>query len=117
MTAGGSLQGAAASAPGVHPIAVTATDTGLGSGSTTFDIVVLPALKATLPGTGEVKLNAYRCLTAAGSPARIEKCGNKPEQKWEFLPGGGRTGAARPSASAGPPGRTGRWRRPASASR
>lgn len=94
VDAGGTLQGSAPTAPGVYPITVTATDAGLGAGSTTFDIVVLPSLKAVHPGSGEVKLSgADRCLTAVGSPARLEKCANKPGQKWEFIPGGGLSGA------------------------
>jgi Ricin-type beta-trefoil lectin domain/Putative Ig domain len=89
----GTLSGSAPTTPGLYPITVTATDSGLGSGSTTFDIVVLPSLKAAHPAAGELKFNAYRCLTAAGSPARVDKCANTAQQKWTFVPGGALTGA------------------------
>jgi Ricin-type beta-trefoil lectin domain/Putative Ig domain len=94
VDAGGTLQGSAPTVPGVYPITITATDPTLGSGSTTFDIVVLPSLKAAHPGTGELKLaGGGRCLTAVASPVRIEKCVNHPNQKWEFVPGGSLSGA------------------------
>lgn len=90
----GILQGSAPTAPGVYPITVTATDTGLGTGSTNFDVVVLPSLKAAHPGSGEVRLNgANHCLTAAGSPVRIGKCAGQASQQWEFVAGGALTGA------------------------
>ncbi len=92
VDSGGTLQGSVPTAAGVYPITITATDSSLGSGSTTFDIIVLPSLKAAHPAAGEVKLGKS-CLAAAGSPARIEKCQNKPGQKWEFRPGGGLSGA------------------------
>jgi Ricin-type beta-trefoil lectin domain/Putative Ig domain len=94
VDAGGTLQGLAPTTPGVYPIKITATDSSLGSGSTTFDLVVLPSLRASHPGTGEVKLDgANHCLTVAGSPVRIEKCVNHTNQMWEFMPGGGLSGA------------------------
>jgi hypothetical protein len=89
----GILKGSAPTAPGVYPVTVTATDASLGTGSTSFDVVVLPSLKAAHPGSGEVRLNAANhCLTAAGSPARIEKCAGQASQKWEFIAGGAVTG-------------------------
>ena len=46
-----------------------------------------------LEATYEAVKLGKSCLAAVGSPARIEKCQNKPGQKWEFLPGGGLSGA------------------------
>jgi hypothetical protein len=88
------LRGNAPTAPGVYSISVTATVSGVGSGSTKFSLVVLPAFKAAHPGTGLVRLNnGGYCLETAGSPARVAKCSSRPAQKWDFVPGGGLTGA------------------------
>jgi len=94
VDADGILRGSAPTTPGSYPITVTATVGGVGTGSTTFDIVVVPAMKAAHPGTGEVRLSGTgQCLTAAGSPARIEKCASHSDQKWLFVPGGSLSGA------------------------
>jgi hypothetical protein len=88
------LRGTAPTTPGVYPISVTATVSGTGSGTTRFSLVVLPAFKAAHPGTGQVRLNdGGNCLETAGSAARIARCSARTQQKWDFVPGGGLSGA------------------------
>lgn len=91
----GILRGSAPSAPGSYSITVTASVGGVGTARTTFSIVVLPRLKVTHPGSGEVRLNgANHCLTDAGDSAkagtavRIGRCSDQADQRWEFAPTG-----------------------------
>jgi hypothetical protein len=92
----GIMRGNAPSAAGSYSITVTATVGGVGTARTAFSIVVLPKLKVTHPGRGEVRLNgAGHCLTDAGDSARagtavrIGRCTGQADQRWEFGPAGG----------------------------
>jgi Ricin-type beta-trefoil lectin domain/Subtilase family/Putative Ig domain len=96
----GTLQGDAPSKPGVYRVTVSASLAGSGTGSTTFSVVVLPKMTVAHPGSGEVRLDgAGHCLTDAGNSARAgtavrtEGCSGGADQKWSFVPGGGRSGA------------------------
>jgi Ricin-type beta-trefoil lectin domain len=89
----GFLRGSAPTKPGIYPITVSAAVSGVGTGTTSFRLVVLPAMRAAHPGTGEVRLDgAGHCLTVTGSAVRIETCAGHSDQKWEFVPGGSLAG-------------------------
>jgi hypothetical protein len=89
----GFLRGSAPAKPGIYTITVSAAVSGLGTGNTSFKLVVIPAMRAAHPGTGEVRLDgAGHCLTVAGSAARIEGCTGKSDQQWEFVPAGSLAG-------------------------
>jgi len=88
---GGILSGAAPSTPGVYKITVTNSVSGLGSGSATFSLAVLPKVKVAHPGSGEVRLHGSGdCLSSSGGTARLEGCGG---QRWAFEPDGALGGA------------------------
>ncbi len=89
------LRGKAPAAAGVYKVTVTASASGLASGSATFSIVVVPLIKASHPATGEVRLNGGGiCLTGAhlstyaGTLVQLRRCAGRPAQRWRFLPGG-----------------------------
>jgi hypothetical protein len=85
----GVLSGTAPAKAGVYRITVTASVSGVGTGSTTFSLVVLPGMKVAHPGLGEVRLDgADHCLTQAGSAAKVESCTGGADQQWEFMPSG-----------------------------
>jgi Ricin-type beta-trefoil lectin domain/Putative Ig domain len=88
---GGILSGRAPSRPGVYKITVTNSVSGLGSGSATFSLVVLPRVRAAHPGSGELRLSGgSHCLASVRGAARIEKCSG---QRWSFQPTGAVGGA------------------------
>ena len=72
VDANGILQGSAPAVPGVYLITVSATDTGLGTGSTSFDIVVLPSLKATILAQARSRSTAR----IIASRRRAARCGS-----------------------------------------
>jgi hypothetical protein len=91
----GTVRGAAPTTPGVYHVKVTATVSDVGTGSTSFSIVVLPKLRPVDPDTGEIRLGGGRhCLTDTGNSARaataarIEGCTDKADQRWQFVPRG-----------------------------
>jgi Ricin-type beta-trefoil lectin domain len=89
----GFLRGTAPTKPGVYPITVSAAVSGVGTGSTSFTLVVVPAMRAAHPGRGEVRLDGGNdCLTVTGSRARIESCAGHSDQQWELVPGGSLAG-------------------------
>jgi hypothetical protein len=84
----GFLRGTAPTKPGIYSIKVSAAVSGLGTGSTSFKVVVIPSMRAAHPGTGEVRLSgASHCLTVSGSKVEIEACTGHSGQQWEFVPG------------------------------
>jgi Ricin-type beta-trefoil lectin domain len=93
------LRGTAPPVAGVHKVTVTASATGLASGSASFAIVVVQRIRASHPGTGEVRLSSGgACLTgayfrtSAGTPVQTRRCAGRSAQKWRFVPGGGIAG-------------------------
>jgi Ricin-type beta-trefoil lectin domain len=89
----GFLRGSAPTKPGIYSIKVSAAVSGLGTGTTSFRLVVTPAMRAAHPGTGEVRLSgASHCLTVSGSKVKIEACTSHSDQQWEFVPGGSLAG-------------------------
>jgi hypothetical protein len=91
----GTLRGTAPTAAGVYKVTVTAAISGVGTGSASFSIVVLPKLKDVHPVAGvfRVGTGSY-CLTdpgnsaRAGTAAQAGRCTNAASQRWEFVPGG-----------------------------
>jgi hypothetical protein len=91
VDASGTVRGPAPTKSGVYQVKVTATVGNVGTGSTSFSIVVLPKLRSVHPGTGEIRLGDGRhCLTdtgnsaRAGTAARIEGCSGEADQRWQF---------------------------------
>jgi hypothetical protein len=95
----GIVQGMAPTTPGIYHVKVSATITNVGSGSTSFSIVVLPKVRAH-PAAEEVRLGGGRlCLTdpgksaRAGTAVRLQTCAGQAGQRWEFVPGSVFSGA------------------------
>ena len=92
------LTGTAPAATGVHRVTVTATLDGQ-SDSSSFDVVIVPKVRARHPAAGEIRLNGGSwCLTGsgyrvtAGTPAVLERCSDRAAQKWKLEPAGGVAG-------------------------
>jgi Ricin-type beta-trefoil lectin domain len=90
----GTVHGTAPTTPGIYRVTVSATVSGVGTGSTTFSIVVLPKLKDVHPGVGRARLNGgSRCLTdprnsaKAGTRMQVDAC-TAAGQQWQFVPRG-----------------------------
>jgi hypothetical protein len=98
----GVLRGRAPAMAGVSTVTVTASEAGVGSGSATFSVVTVPAMLASHPAAGEVRLaGGGYCLTgagfstAAGALAQIQRCAGRTAQRWKFMPGGSIAGTGR----------------------
>ena len=89
------LTGTAPAAIGVHRVTVTATFDGQ-SASASFDVVIVPKIRARHPAAGELRLNGGSwCLSgsgyrlAAGTPTVLESCSGRAAQQWKLEPAGG----------------------------
>ena len=92
------LTGTAPTVTGVHWVTVTASYSGQTT-SASFNVVIVPKIKASHPATGVIRLNGGAwCLTGAGyrlvagTTAVLDKCAGKAAQKWSLQPGGGTAG-------------------------
>ncbi len=117
------LTGTAPARTGVHRVTVTATLDGQ-SGSSSFDVVIVPKIRASHPATGEIRRGGGWCLAgpgyrrAVGTSAVLERCSGGAAQKWKLerpadsaAPGtSGSTDIAWQSAAAAATGRRSRSR-------
>jgi hypothetical protein len=89
------IKGKLPATPGVRQVSVTASASGMPSGTAKFDLVLVAKIKASHPATGEVRLNSgTKCLSGAhnssksGTAVVIEHCAHQSAQQWKFVPAG-----------------------------
>ncbi|HEY2443962.1 MAG TPA: ricin-type beta-trefoil lectin domain protein [Streptosporangiaceae bacterium] len=97
----GRITGITNSTAGTSAVKVTATDTTGVSGSTTFNMVVVPSMATSYhPGVGPFELDINgKCMDDAnnsstnGNKVQIWTCNQKASQRWQFVPDGNPGGA------------------------
>jgi hypothetical protein len=89
----GLITGAVARA-GSYQVTVTASGPVAGASTASFEVVVLPKIADSHPGTGRVRPGVRgSCLDESGRGAVISRCDGSAAQDWAYLPNGDPGGA------------------------